>query len=117
VPFILVSCKKQLVNTVSGNNESLLQELYETKVLVHSVDSKLVLECLTLKWSLPQEFIMRDTCISHNESSVHGNESCKKKSQESLFVNLVQIWCTNVVSLHWSQVLMKHKGHLMVQKQ
>jgi len=39
VPFILVSCKKQLLNTVSGNNESLLQELYETKV--HSVDSML----------------------------------------------------------------------------
>jgi len=28
-----------MVNTVSGNNESLLQELYETKV--HSVDSML----------------------------------------------------------------------------
>jgi hypothetical protein len=39
VPFILVSCKKQLVNAVSGNNESLLQELYETKV--HNVDSML----------------------------------------------------------------------------
>ena len=61
---------------------------------------------------------MRDTCISHNESSVHAKESCKKKSQESLLVNLVQNWSTtNVVSLHWSRVLMKHKGHLMVQKQ
>jgi len=41
-----------------------------------------------------------------------------KKSQESLYVYLVQSWSTtNVMSLHWSQVLMKHNGYLMVQKQ